>query len=38
MIESEKYAVDINGEILETAGMIDIDLKTLTQTILKMAK
>lgn len=29
MIESEKYAVDINGEILETAGMIDIDLKNI---------
>jgi len=29
MIESEKYAVDINGEVLETAGMIDIDLKKI---------
>jgi len=29
MIENEKFALDINDEVLETAGMIDIDLKKI---------
>lgn len=38
MIESEKYAVDINGEILETAGMIDIDLKNINPNDIEDGK
>lgn len=29
MLENEKFALDINDEVLETAGMIDIDLKNI---------
>ncbi|WP_298305510.1 OmpA family protein [Flavobacterium sp.] len=29
MIQNEKFALDINDEVLETAGMIDIDLKDI---------
>lgn len=29
MIQNEKFALDINDEVLETAGMIDIDLKNI---------
>jgi hypothetical protein len=38
MIEGEKYAVDINGEVLETAGMIDIDLKNINPNDIEDGK
>jgi hypothetical protein len=38
MLESEKFALDMNGDVLETAGMIDIDLKNIDPNAIEDGK